>query len=184
MAPALGVRLLGTALVVTLDSTDFQDKGRSGFPIRSLPHDRSGLQKRFQTIPLANSTKQFRAPEGQPKLAGGGARAQPPELVEEDYSRPGRDAGLEFATGLIPVRRPFRARDSVVAFPVVTLRSTTGYFPLRLRRWRSLPAVPSNRTPNAPPIYARDSIISPGSSIRGRSARDAAHAAQGSVQVT
>src|SRR6266508_5889813 len=77
-------------------------------------------------ILLANSAKLFRAPEGRRKLAGGGARAQPPGQVEEDCSRPGRDAGPEFATGLIPVRRPFRARDLVVAFPVATLRSATG----------------------------------------------------------
>src|SRR5262245_34842223 len=52
------------------------------------------------------STKLFRAPEGRWKLAGGGARAQPPGPVEEDCSRPGRYAGPEFATGPIPVRRP------------------------------------------------------------------------------
>src|SRR5215813_15544767 len=73
-------------------------------------------------ILLANSAKLFRAPEGRRKLAGGGARAQPPGQVEEDCSRPGRDAGPEFATGPIPVRRPFRARYAVVAFPVATLR--------------------------------------------------------------
>src|SRR6266542_1396766 len=44
-------------------------------------------------------------------------------------------------------------------------------------------AVPSARTPKAPPIYARASLIFPGSSIRGRLARAAARAAAGSVQV-
>jgi hypothetical protein len=52
--------------------------------------------------------------------------AQPPGQVEEDCLRPGRDDGSEFATGPIPVRRPFRARDPLVAFPVATLRSATG----------------------------------------------------------
>jgi hypothetical protein len=44
-------------------------------------------------ILLANLATIFRAPEGRRKLAGGGARAQPPGQVEEDCSRPGRDAG-------------------------------------------------------------------------------------------
>src|SRR5262245_46826897 len=77
-------------------------------------------------IPLANSAKLFRAQEGRRKLAGGGAPAQPPVQVEKDCSRPGRDAGPKFATGPIPVRRPFRAHGPVVAFPVATLRSATG----------------------------------------------------------
>ena len=75
---------------------------------------------------LANSAKLFPAPEGRRKLAGGGARAQPPGQVEEDCSRPGRDAGPEFETKPILVRRPFRARGPVVALPVATLRSATG----------------------------------------------------------
>ena len=77
-------------------------------------------------ILLANSAKLFSAPEGRRKLAGDGARAQPPGQVEEDCSRPGRDAGPEFATGPIPVRRPFRARRAVVAFPAPALRSGAG----------------------------------------------------------
>jgi len=67
-----------------------------------------------QAILLANSAKLFFDPEGRRKLAGGGARAQPPGQVEEDCSRPGRDAGPEFVTGPILVRRPFRARGPVV----------------------------------------------------------------------
>jgi len=54
------------------------------------------------------------------------SEAQPPGQVEEDCSRPGRDAGPGFATGPIPVRRPFRARYAVVAFPAPTLRSGAG----------------------------------------------------------
>jgi hypothetical protein len=77
-------------------------------------------------IPLANSAKLFRAPEGRRNLVGAEARAQAPGQVEEDCSRPGRDAGREFAKGPIPVRRPLRARGSFVAFPVATLRSATG----------------------------------------------------------
>src|SRR6266498_113338 len=81
---------------------------------------------RGKQVVLANSAKLFRAPEGRRKLAGGGARAQPPVQVEEDRSRPGRDAGPEFSTGPIPFRRPFRARGPVVAFPVAALRYATG----------------------------------------------------------
>jgi len=47
-------------------------------------------------------------------------------LVEEDRSRPGMDAGPEFAARPILVRRPFRARSHVVPFPVAALRSATG----------------------------------------------------------
>ena len=54
------------------------------------------------------------------------SEAQPPGQVKEDCSRPGRDAGPEFATEPIAVRRPFRARVTVVAFPVAALRSATG----------------------------------------------------------
>src|SRR6266508_3002153 len=81
---------------------------------------------RGKQVVLANSAKLFRAPEGRRKLAGGGARAQPPGQVEEDCSRPGRDDGPEFSTGPILVRRPFRARCPVVAFPAATLRSAAG----------------------------------------------------------
>src|SRR5262245_40993929 len=76
--------------------------------------------------PASDSANLFRAPEGRRKLAGGGARAQPPGQVEEDCSRPSRDAGPEFATGPIPVRRPFRARGPVVSFPAPRLRSGAG----------------------------------------------------------
>src|SRR5262245_487491 len=93
-------------------------------PAGAQPAER--LPKRRRTILLANSAKLFRAPEGRRKLAGGGARAQPPGQVEEDRSRPGGDAGPEFATGTILVRRPFRARGPVVAFPAPTLRYATG----------------------------------------------------------
>jgi len=54
------------------------------------------------------------------------SEAQPPVQVEEDRSRPGRDAGPEFATGPIPVRRPFRARGPVAPYPAPALRSATG----------------------------------------------------------
>ena len=54
------------------------------------------------------------------------SEAQPPVQIEEDRSRPGRDAGPEFATGPILVRRPFRARGLVVAIPAATLRSAAG----------------------------------------------------------
>ena|SRR5215475_11377730 len=49
-------------------------------------------------IELANSSKLFRAPEGRRILAGGGAQAQPPGQTKRYFSRPGRDAGPEFAT--------------------------------------------------------------------------------------
>jgi len=54
------------------------------------------------------------------------SEAQPPVQVEEDRSRPCRDAGPEFATGPIPVRRPFRARGPVAPYPAPALRSATG----------------------------------------------------------
>src|SRR5215510_6905149 len=65
-------------------------------------------------------------PGGATEISRWWSEAQPPVQVEEDCSRPGRDAGREFATGPIPVRRPFRAHGPVVAFPVATLRSATG----------------------------------------------------------
>jgi hypothetical protein len=40
---------------------------------------------RMLGILLANSARLFRAPEERRKLAGGGARAQPQGLVEEDF---------------------------------------------------------------------------------------------------
>jgi hypothetical protein len=66
------------------------------------------------------------SPGGATEISRWWSEAQPPGQVEEDCSRPGRDAGPEFATGPIPVRRPFRARYAVVAFPVAALRSATG----------------------------------------------------------
>jgi len=54
------------------------------------------------------------------------SEAQAPVQVEEDRSRPGRDVGPEFSIGPIPVRRPFRARYAVVAFPAPALRSGAG----------------------------------------------------------
>jgi hypothetical protein len=39
MAPAFGVRALGTALVVILDSTDSRDKRCGELPLRSLPQN-------------------------------------------------------------------------------------------------------------------------------------------------
>src|SRR5215470_7547622 len=65
-------------------------------------------------------------PGGATEISRWRSEAQPPGHVEEDCSRPGRDDGPEFATGPIPVRRPFRARSPVVSFPVATLRSATG----------------------------------------------------------
>src|SRR5215475_7558106 len=56
-------------------------------------------------------------PGGAMEISRWWSEAQPPGQVEEDCSRPGRDAGPEFATGPIPVRRPFRARGLVVAIP-------------------------------------------------------------------
>jgi hypothetical protein len=38
------------------------------------------------------------------------SEAQPPGQTKKDFSRPGRDAGPEFATEITQVRRPFRAR--------------------------------------------------------------------------
>jgi len=73
-------------------------------------------------ILLANSAMLFSAPE----ISRRWSEAQPPGQVEEFCSRPGRDAGPEFATGPIPVRRPFRARSPVVSFPVAALRFATG----------------------------------------------------------
>jgi hypothetical protein len=80
----------------------------------------------LRLILLANSAKLFRAPEGRGILAGAEARAQAPGQTQRDFSRPCRDAGPEFPTETTRVRRPFRARGSLVTFPVVTLRSTTG----------------------------------------------------------
>jgi len=91
-----------------------------------VPQATPAYRLRRRLILLANYAKLFSAPEGRRKLAGGGARAQPPGQVQEDCSRPGKDAGLEFATGSIPVRRHFRARGPVVPFPAATLRSGAG----------------------------------------------------------
>ncbi len=49
-------------------------------------------------------------PGGATEISRWWSEAQPPGQVEEDCSRPGRDAGPEFATGPIPVLCPFRDR--------------------------------------------------------------------------
>jgi len=74
----------------------------------------------------ANPSEVISRPGGRRKLTGDGARAQPPGQIEEDCSRPGRDAGPDFATGPIPVRPPFRALGPIVPFPAATLRSGAG----------------------------------------------------------
>src|SRR5262252_4131086 len=56
-------------------------------------------------------------PGGATEISQRWSEAQPPGQVEEVCSRPGRDAGPEFSTGPIPVRRPFRTRSPVVTFP-------------------------------------------------------------------
>jgi len=65
-------------------------------------------------------------PGGATEISRWWSVAQPPGQVEEDCSRPGRDAGPEFSTGPIPIRRPFRARSPVVTFSVAALRYATG----------------------------------------------------------
>src|SRR5262245_8113670 len=77
-------------------------------------------------ILLANPSEAISRPGGAMEISRWWSEAQPPGQVEEDCSRPGRDAGQEFATRPIPVRRPFRARVAIVAFPAATLRSTAG----------------------------------------------------------
>jgi len=47
-----GVRLLGAALVVLFDSTDFGDKSRGGLSLRSMSRYRSLLPKRLQAAAL------------------------------------------------------------------------------------------------------------------------------------
>src|SRR5215471_2153790 len=91
-----------------------------------LPEMATAYGVRFQAILLANPSEAISSPGGATEISRWWSVAQPPGQVEEDCSRPGRDAGPEFATGTIPVRRPFRARVPVVAFPAPTLRSATG----------------------------------------------------------
>jgi hypothetical protein len=54
------------------------------------------------------------------------SEAQPPGLVIEDFSRPGRDAGFALVNESAFFLRPFRARLTPGAIPVVSLCSTTG----------------------------------------------------------
>src|SRR5215510_8636487 len=81
---------------------------------------------RLLGILLANPSEVIFRPGGAKEISRWWSEAQPPGQVEEDCSRPGRDAGPEFATEPIPVRRPFRARYAVVAFPAPMLRSGAG----------------------------------------------------------
>src|SRR4030095_11512153 len=76
--------------------------------------------------PAGKLREVFSSPGGAAEISRWWSKAQPPGLVIEDFLRPGRDAGPEFSTGPIPVRRPFRARGPVVTFPVAALRYATG----------------------------------------------------------
>src|SRR5262249_47970921 len=61
-------------------------------------------------ILLANSARLFRAPIGAMDISRRRSEAQARGQTKMDFSRPGRDAGPEFATKITQVRRPFRAR--------------------------------------------------------------------------
>src|SRR5215510_12527469 len=62
-------------------------------------------------------------PGGATEISRWWSEAQPPGQVEEVCSRPGRDAGPEFASGPIPVRRPFRDRLKSCRLPAIGVRS-------------------------------------------------------------
>jgi hypothetical protein len=123
MATAFGVRLLGTALVVISDSTDLRDKGPELAPSPVIAADSKMTTKAVPSDTAGKLSEVIFCPGGATEISRWWSEAQPPGQVEEDCLHPGRDAGPEFATGPIPVRRPFRARYAVALFPAATLRS-------------------------------------------------------------
>ncbi len=110
-----------------VNDSDGSDGNRSSVWSAASPRRFAFLKRKAARADTAGKLSEviFR-PGGATEISRWWSEAQPPGQVEEDCSRPGRDAGPEFATGPIPVRRPFRARGPVVAFPAPTLRSATG----------------------------------------------------------
>jgi hypothetical protein len=92
----------------------------------------SGVAYRM-SAPVTDGFRRPRKRSSNSYSAGGAAEisrwwseAQPPGQVIEDYSRPGRDAGIALMGKTALVLRPFRARFALGALPVVALSSTTG----------------------------------------------------------
>jgi hypothetical protein len=110
MAAAFGAPLLGTALVVI--SGFYRLPGqetRVGF-LSIMARVSKWITKAVPSDTAGKLREVIFRPGGATETSRWWSEAQPPGQVEEDCSRPGRDAGPEFAVGPIPVRRPFKGR--------------------------------------------------------------------------